>query len=164
MKPPKLNRPASRIRPGASAARLISLGRARGSRRVGPRLGDEQPHERGAGDADGGREEDRVIAVAAEQELAEERADRQAGVRRQREEADRLAPASRRRHVGHRGRGRDEEHRLADARHQAQADERLDRADEGVGGGRGRGQRRPGDQQRPSPALVGQPPDDRLCQ
>ena len=139
--------------------------RARGSlagRSLGRRLGKERP-DRGGDDAESGREEpDLREAIGSEDELAEDRADREPGPEAEAVEAQSLAAAVLGSKVGDDRRRADEDHRLPEPREQAKRDQELERAGERVGGDTRRRDERAGDDEDATALPVPDATGDRL--
>ena len=127
-------------------------------------LGSQQPEQ--AADAGGRRREepDGVPVVVAESELPDQGPDGEPAVRSQRVEADRLAAAVLRREVVDDADPADEEERLADAREQAQPDDRREVGRNHEAGRAQHHQRPAAHHQRPPSAQVAEPPRRRLCE
>ncbi len=94
---------------------------------LGRGLGERRPDDGGEEAEPGGEEPDRVEASVSEHELAEHRPEPEASPQAEAVEAQCLASARLGREVGDHGRRADEQHRLAEAREQAERDEDLDR-------------------------------------
>ena len=105
--------------PGSTAAGWNSRRRGRaaraGGRRHRPRLGHEPAPGRRGQREHAGPDPDRGVVAAAEDRLADHRADRQPEPQRERHEAERLAASGRRARGRAAAKHRDEEGRLADA-------------------------------------------------